>query len=238
MNESFSITTNWLQNQENVSCEDVIADISIELSGKNLTENYDICDSQKKSSVALAPYPMALWFASNWWRLRWEPKPSSLRPSTDWRMSHMLSAAGYGYGWPAIEFQTDGETVRITSLPTTGDDGASAIYSTLFSATVSANKFEEAVGSFIADCNSRFGSTDVSILWDTIQKEINDKELAMFRQIEAMLGFDAGEGPEQDIIEIIDKANNYGFDSVQELSSLLYNNNISNKEIQNIEKKA
>lgn len=200
MNESFSITTNWLQNQENVSCEDVVADISIELSGKNLTENYDIFDSQKKSSVALAPYPVALWFASNWWRLRWEPTPASLRPPTDWRMSHMLLAAGYGYSWPTIGFQTDGETVRITSLPTTGEDGASAIYSTLFSAIVSANKFEEAVGAFIENCNNRFGGTDVSILWDTIQKEKNDKELAIFRQIEARLGFDAGEGPEQDIL--------------------------------------
>ena len=225
MNESFSITTNWLQNQENVSCEDVVADISIWLSGKNLTENYDICDSQKKSTVALAPYPMALWFASNWWRLRWEPTPSSLRPSTDWRMSHMLSAAGYGYSWPTIGFQTDGETVRIMSLPTTGDDGASAIYSTLFSATVSASKFEEAIGSFIADCNSRFGSTYVSKLWNTVQKEKNDKKLAMYRKIEAMLGFDAGEGPEQDILAIMNKADKFGYASVQELSALLYKNN-------------
>lgn len=220
MNETFSITTNWLQNQENISCEDIIADITIELSGKNLTENYDIYDGRKKSSVALAPYPMALWFASNWWRLRFEPTPSSL--TNDWRMSHMLSAAGYGYSWPTIGFQTDGETVRITSLPTTGDDGAAVIYPTLFSAFISADKFEEEIESFIVNCNNRFGSTDISVLWDTIQKEKNDKELSVFRKIEAMLGFDAGEGPEQDILSIIDKANNnFDYASIQELSALL-----------------
>lgn len=237
MNEDFSITAKWLQNRENVDCEDVIADISIDLLGKNLTANYDMSDNQEKASVALAPYPMALWFVSNWWRLRWEPTPSSLKPSTDWRMSHMLSAAGYGYSWPTIGFQTDGETIRITSLPTTGGDGASVIYPTSFSALISANKFEKEIESFIMDCNDKFGKTDICALWEIIQNEKNDEDLAIFRQIEARLGFDAGEGPEREILSIMDKAKNFGHSSTQELSTLLYKNDIINNEIQNLEDK-
>lgn len=36
----------------------------------------------------------------------------------------------------------------------------------------------------------------------------------------------------------MNKADNFGYTSVQELSALLYNNNVVNKEIQNLENKA
>ena len=174
MNDRFSIKTDWIQEKNNVSVEDVAADITIFLCGKNLTENYDTVEGLRKTSVALAPYPMAWWIASNWWRLRWEPTPFA--PSTDWRMSHLLPAIGDGYCWPTIGFQTDGETIRITSLPTTGEDGASVIYHTLFSETISAKEFETSIDSFIRCCNEKFADSDISILWDFIQEEKRDRD--------------------------------------------------------------
>ena len=234
MNENFSISAHWIPRQEQSRPEDVVADIRIDLLEKNLTENYDLRDNAQKSSVALAPYPMALWFVSNWWRLRWEPTPQ--RPSTDWRMSHLLSAAGYGYSWPTIGFQTDGETIRITSLPTTGTDGSSVICLTPFSALISAKKFEQEIASFVDICNEAFGETDVLALWNILQDEQNDRELAMFRQIEARLGFDAGEGPEEAVMSIMNRARSVGAHSVQELSYLLHNDALAGEEILALEK--
>lgn len=234
MNENFSLSAHWIPRQEQSRPEDVVADIRIDLLEKNLTENYDLRDNAQKSSVALAPYPMALWFVSNWWRLRWEPTPQ--RPSTDWRMSHLLSAAGYGYSWPTIGFQTDGETIRITSLPTTGTDGSSVIYLTPFSALISAKKFEQEIASFVDICNEAFGETDVLALWNILQDEQNDRELAMFRQIEARLGFDAGEGPEEAVMSIMNRARSVGAHSVQELSYLLHNDALAGEEILALEK--
>lgn len=234
MKEAFSIDTEWLSSPNTVKDEDKIANITINLLGKNLTENYDIYERQKQSSVALAPYPMALWFASNWWRLRWEVTPSN--PTTDWRMSHMLSAAGYGYSWPTIGFQTDGEIIRITSLPTSGMNGASVIYNTSCSEIITANKFESTVTSFIKDCNTKFGDSDISSLWEIIQEEKDDKELATYRQLEARLGFDAGEGPESEILAIMEHAKNFGHDSTQEISNYLYKEQETIDKIQSLEK--
>lgn len=235
MNESFSIRTEWLSSTDRNRREDAVAAITIRLLEKNLTENYDTFDRRKKTSVALGPYPMAMWFASNWWRLRWEATPP--QPTTDWRMSHMLSAAGHGYSWPTIGFQTDGKTIRITSLPTTGaSDGASVIYPTLFSAVISAEMFEKEAGAFIEDCNDAFGDSDLHALWDTVQEEKADRELALFRQIEARLGFDAGEGPESAIVAIMEQAGTFGHESAQEVSTFLYNNTLTREEIQALEK--
>ena len=79
MNENFSISAHWIPRQEQSRPEDVVADIRIDLLEKNLTENYDLRDNAQKSSVALAPYPMALWFVSNWWRLRTPARPGPRR---------------------------------------------------------------------------------------------------------------------------------------------------------------
>ena len=63
-------------------------------------------DPTTRDEILVSTLPLAQWFAGNLWRLRWEPRPD--RPSTDWRMSHNLAAAGYGYTWPSIEFFPDG----------------------------------------------------------------------------------------------------------------------------------
>jgi len=229
MENNFAIKTERIQNQDNIDIEDLAADITITFYEKNLTDNYDTIDGLRKTSVALAPYPLAWWIVSNWWRLRWEPTP--LVPSTDWRMSHFLPAIGDGYCWPSIGFQTDGEIIRITSLPTTGEDGASVIYHTLFSELISAKSFKKSIESFIDECNNKYFDSNISLLWNFIQDERKDKEATIFRIIEAKLGFNIDKGPEEEINKIIEKAKYFGEKSTQELSVLLYKESIVEKEI-------
>ena len=65
-------------------------------------------------TVGLSAYPLALWFASSWWRLRWEPVPKGAI-STSWKMSHQMPASGYGYIWPPLTFQSDGDSIEVSA---------------------------------------------------------------------------------------------------------------------------
>jgi len=72
---------------------------------------------------------------------------------------------------------------------------------------------------------------NISLLWNFIQDERKDKEATIFRIIEAKLGFNIDEGPEEEINKIIEKAKYFGEKSTQELSVLLYKESIVEKEI-------
>ena len=117
-NTLFDIHADWLPGQEHLSPDARLARIRIVVMGDSLTHNYNLFDKTHEDFFIAAPYPMALWFLDNWWRLCFEPTPDE--PTTDWRMSHMLSAAGYGYSWPTIGFQNDSQNITVTSIPTPG----------------------------------------------------------------------------------------------------------------------
>ncbi|MSP67747.1 MAG: hypothetical protein EXQ96_06550 [Alphaproteobacteria bacterium] len=69
-----------------------------------------------RDRVYVSAYPLALWFASEWWWLRWEPAPKGQDRATAWRMAHEMLAAGSGYLWPRLTFECDGERVCVTAL--------------------------------------------------------------------------------------------------------------------------
>ena len=72
-----------------------------------LTRNQDIWAETVRDNVFVSAYPLAMWFASSWWRLNHEPLPTQ-QPGHDWRMVHELSAANHGFVWPRIVFVPDG----------------------------------------------------------------------------------------------------------------------------------
>jgi hypothetical protein len=79
-----------------------------------VTRNEDEWAQTVREEVRLSAYPLALWLASSWWRLRWEPLSISRSiPGQSWRMAHEMSAAGYGYVWPRMLFAFDGECVNV-----------------------------------------------------------------------------------------------------------------------------
>src|SRR5579872_6336908 len=93
--------------------------LRITLDNHVLTRAEDDFAKTVRDEVFLSAYPLALWFASSWWRLRWEPA-SSVDPeprSVSWRMAHEMTAVGHGFVWPHLIFASDGETVDITCQP-------------------------------------------------------------------------------------------------------------------------
>src|SRR5579871_2464501 len=93
--------------------------LRITLGNEVLTRAEDDLAKTVREEVFLSAYPLALWFASSWWRLRWEPAPGvepALR-SASWRMAHEMTAVGYGFVWPHVIFASDGESVAIACPP-------------------------------------------------------------------------------------------------------------------------
>lgn len=219
MKEDFRILLKWIPDSS-IEQEDIQAKVQIHLSDKCLTRHHSTIDNSDSDAAVLAPFPMAMWFASNWWRLCWEPTPNKT-PTTDWRMSHMLSAAGYGYTWPTICFQTDGELIRITSLPNEIKWGETASYTTRYSGLITQNLFENTIHSFINECISKVNVKELKDLWVEVCEERENPQISFYRKIEAILGFDPGEGPEDEILSLLDRAEEYGTDALQEISSQL-----------------
>ena len=78
----------------------------------SLTRNQDLWAETVRDNVFVSAYPLAMWFASSWWRLNHEPLPTQ-QPSHDWRMVHELGAANHGFVWPRVIFIPDGEAIHV-----------------------------------------------------------------------------------------------------------------------------
>ena len=159
----------------------------------------DANGSQYNSGPYASGYHLAEWLVWNWWRLRWEPRPSIDRtPPLDWDLSHRMSDIGAGYLWPNITVSCDGFQCDLISERSTEADTSSFYYLGAPTVTVPAAKLEEAVDQFIVSILNLLHSncitgSNVQTLWNDLTVERNDPELARFRRIEALLGFDPDE---------------------------------------------
>ncbi len=152
--------------------------------------------------VRLSAYPLALWCAASWWRLRWEPAPESARRTVSWRMAHEVTGAGRGFLWPQLTFDSDGENVELSCKPSRASSTEPVRYLSTFRRLLPANSFEHALDAFVNLTVQRLDDegireTPLHSLWKELLEERGDSGLAAYRRIEAMLGFEPGEGPEQ-----------------------------------------
>lgn len=165
-----------------------------------VTRNEDEWAQTVRDEVRLPAYPLALWFASSWWRLRWEPVPMASF-SQSWRMAHEMSAAGHGYVWPRMLFASDGQYVNIWTKASRHQSKQAIRYLVTASHAVVARDFEMAVDEFISGVLARLDAmgverTTLRDLWNDISSERANNELTLERRLEAMLGFDPDEAPE------------------------------------------
>src|SRR5215472_12351740 len=111
MAERFSVELAWLPSGQGLK-EDQLTAAALRIAFPEgiATRVRDMWSQTDLESVHVSAYPLALWFASSWWRLRWEP--STGRYSTDWLMSHDVRAAGHGFIWPPLRFESDGEFIE------------------------------------------------------------------------------------------------------------------------------
>ncbi|EAZ98217.1 hypothetical protein [Marinobacter sp. ELB17] len=182
-------------------------------------------EHQVRDAINVSAYPLALWFAANWWRLRWEPgfNPNDGRELHDWEMTHHLAAAGEGYAWPDLTFASDGESIQAGLKPSRGNTGP-VRYIERLDAWVPANEYEAAVDQLVNQTLERLSNskehTHLHELWQTVCEERKTPTIALQRQLEARLGYDSEEAPGSLLALLTDLIAAHGEGAVQELACL------------------
>ena len=166
----------------------------------------------------LSAYDLAVWLASNWWRLRWEPE----RKDTDWLMSHSLAAIGNGYIWPNVTVLSDGEQIQVQTRPTSGRRWEPVRYLENWDCVLSVGEFELAIDAFVESvlarlANLRILGTELQLMWEELHVERRDPEVASVRMLEALLGLDAGAAPDAVIDALYLNAQKEGRAAVDEV---------------------
>ncbi|WP_049297958.1 hypothetical protein, partial [Pseudomonas aeruginosa] len=202
---SFSI--DWLSSGEEPPIfRDTSGHLAIHLDAFCLTRNEDVWSRTVRDKVLVSAYPLALWLASSWWRLNFEPLPRmGARPPLDWRMAHELGAANHGYVWPRVIFAPDGEIVNVWSEQIRMDgQSVQYLYGLETPCAVKLDNFQREIAGFIESVLSRLDAlghrqTDLAELWSFVREDRENTEVMRLRILEAQMGYDPEECP-QDII--------------------------------------
>lgn len=209
---NFKFAHDWLAagNDAPEYCQ-TTAMLALHIGDVNLMQNEDVWSRTIRESVLASAYPLAMWLASSWWRLNWEPLPAhGVRPSVDWRMAHELGAANHGFVWPQVIFASDCEAMQVWAVASkNANDKQSVRYLNGLDvpASITLTDFQQGVEDFIAAVLSRLDAmdcrnTELWNLWQLIQEERADPQSSTNRRLEAEMGYDPDECPEK----LIDKA--------------------------------
>lgn len=214
------------------------ADLTIRLNDKALTRLYDVAARTERDGLFAAAYPLALFLAENWWRLRWEPAPASLSSATPhWRLAHSIAAAGAGYVWPNITFHSDGERIFVHAGPHNSESSAVQFVSRA-QGVLDAREFEAEIDHFLGGVVARLQAwgqpeTELAQLWQTVQAERTDDQASERRRLEAMAGLDPDAAPEELLDELLQLEQRLGPSAIRELVAASQRN--TPKDVQTLE---
>jgi hypothetical protein len=195
-----------------------LGQLELRSGGRFLTLLEDRLARTNRTFANLSAYDLAIWLASNWWRLLWEPE----RAGAEWRMAHSLAAIGGGYVWPDVTMLSDGEQILVQVRPTRGTTWEPIRYLEYWDFSLPILDFELAVDSFIESILARLAGcqisgTELHMLWQELHIERLVPEAASLRKLEALMGFDAGAAPDALIDELLENAQQKGRTAVDEV---------------------
>lgn len=212
---SFKISMQWAPPFTPCDTEEEISlgDMLIEANEQTLTKNVSSITRSLRDSIRVSSYPLALWFTACWWRLLYEPIPSGeqIEKSYSWKNSHSLVSANSGYMWPHISFIPDGRFITIISSQQFSDSKLPLFYLGSKDALIVDNKiFITAIKDFIKLTIDRLDdykkyNTNLHTLFMQLHNEMEDEDFALYRRVEALLGYDPDEAPAH-VIEKIETA--------------------------------
>ncbi len=188
----FEIRFQWMESDHPDPIERLCAaELSIHAGTICLTELEDLRAQTVRSALRASAYQLAIWFAHNWWRLRWEPEQETL----DWRMAHVMAAAGGGYVWPGLSFIGDGESVLLRMRPGTPTLCEGVRYLVYADSSVWIDPFMEAIDGFVEAVIARlravgYPDTELEQVWNEVRTE-RCGVAAQWRKLEALASLDA-----------------------------------------------
>jgi hypothetical protein len=221
MTHILRIETEWLDAADDDPVDKAtFAELSVITNGHSITELEDLIARTTRSGVRGSAYRLAYWIAENWWRLRWEPEGSS----PNWRLAHDTAAVGGGYAWPDLRFASDGLHVLIEAKATSAQQVAPVRYLGSLPVQVTAEAFEVGIDDFVERVLARLSSfkalrSELASLWGEVRSERANEDAYVVRQLEALLGFDAGEAPEKLMQGLLESMGRAGRRAVNEMAA-------------------
>lgn len=224
MNSTFNMSCRWMSSlHEQEEVRHTSAMLQIRLGEGVVTRNQDDWAHTVQDDVRLSAYPLSLWFAQSWWRLRFESIPVRQKPSLSWRMAHEMASAGFGYVWPHMVFASEGDQIQALSAQSPIESKEPVRYLSDLYAPIDSVVFEREIDGFIGATLARLnamGQTDTLLhsLWHDIEEERADPENSLWRQLEAMLGYNPDEGPSEILGRLVSLGSRIGLSAVTELA--------------------
>ena len=173
----------------------------------------------------ISGYHLAEWLVWNWWRLRWEPRPARRSPDNyDWNFAHCLATVGEGYVWPNITISTDGYWTTLDSKRSSESTASLFRYSGAVPSVVAASDLESAIDEFVIQVahqvnNAGLTGTNLQHLWQDLQIERANPEMARFRRFEALLGCDPDELDAEELESRLADAKALGASALDEIAT-------------------
>lgn len=223
MTDTLAFEWDWLAPFDRGSAEGcTFADLRIRIGDRLATELEDLESQTLREGAHVSAYPLALFVAANWWRLRWEPAPT--RETPEWRMRHSLAAAGEGYAWPDLTFASVGDFILATARAGAPSATAPVRYVADFAQWTRAGVFEDASRAFIDGVLARLQALDINgteleAVWRDVCREQSDTEAARWRRLEALAGYDPDEAPEAFIADLLQASEDSGWAAIEELAA-------------------
>ncbi|WP_186389879.1 hypothetical protein [Stappia sp. TSB10P1A] len=210
----FTLAASW------PAARDEVADISLRVGDQVISRIADIEKRTVRDYFRASSIGLALWLADNWWRLRWETIRDARFPSVDWRLRHELNSASGGALWPPVMIYSVGG--RIAFAPSVGKNvvGGPQSYFDFKIGMVSAEEYERELDAFfesvLGHCARMADGETLQNLIEQIATERRDPELAAWRRLEACLGFDPDDAPDEVIDAFVKLDAVAGEDGVEE----------------------
>ena len=200
--------------------------LQIKVCNQLLTEGADISGEEAayRTGPYISGYHLAEWLVWNWWRLRWEPRTVGQGPGRrDWDFAHRLTTIGEGYVWPNITISTDEFWTSLISDRSSESAVALFRYSGAGFAVVPAVDLESAIDEFVPQVmhlanNAGLTDTNLHRLWQDLQLERGDTQMARFRKFEALLGCDPDELDAEEIEGRLDDSEVLGNRALEEIA--------------------
>jgi hypothetical protein len=193
--------------------------LSVHAGGRCLTQVQDRFARTVRSEVRVSGYRLALWFAGNWWRLRWEPEQDQ---DDDWHLSHVMAGAGGGFIWPALSFIGDGECMVLRMRPSRAKPAECVRYLEYADIPLPMDEVVTELNAFVEAIIARLRenglpNTALEHLWQEINQERQSAEAREWRKLEALAGFDPGAEEAEFLEPLLARREELGWGVIEEI---------------------
>ena len=168
------------------------ASLKIRVGDSALTRVFDVSAETVRDFVHVPLYPLAEWFAANWWFLKSEVQSPVKRDAPDFPRRHALAANREGYAFPRLEAVPAGARTQLV-WKSDAPRWLGVEFIERGDAWVDSGEFQETCADFINQVIHRlahFGITDTFLQreWDAIRSA--DEDEARFCEAAAAIGWD------------------------------------------------